>query len=453
MPRAETFTSRRGGIRRRARQHPDTATVVPPSGPPQRTTTAGAVAYSPPGVSPRTSQAAAVSRGLPVSPVAQATRQRGITQLNQALSSLTPAQRSLAPFAISAAREVGDVPASVLLALSGQESNYGQNQGPSSAGARGITQFIPSTRASFIQEYGVDPWKGPKEAFKATALYLKELNFKQDPQGALSGYSGGYASSAYNNPILSSAQNFRTLDKLAGSGAKIPGGGGGTKRSPASVAELFYDPGISLKEGSPIGSIGGHGTHVHVGSHDPRAEKKFINIARNRFGLNVGENLFVGDTPEPGVHVPGSMHYQSAKLPSGRPISLGADITGSPQAMMAYDRFIAKKFGGNPQVTGAAVGGFSAGYGGPVPVGAGGAMGGGTAAGGTAGGMPAAPAPPAYSPSQRSGISAIAPTAGGVSAAQSSLAALLGGQGGVPEEGNVPLLTQILSKRRYRPRR
>lgn len=30
------------------------------------------------------------------------------------------------------------------------------------------------------------------------------------------------------------------------------------------VTELFYDPGISIKEGSEIGAIGGHGDHVHV---------------------------------------------------------------------------------------------------------------------------------------------------------------------------------------------
>jgi hypothetical protein len=30
------------------------------------------------------------------------------------------------------------------------------------------------------------------------------------------------------------------------------------------VTELFYDPGISIKEGTEIGAIGGHGDHVHV---------------------------------------------------------------------------------------------------------------------------------------------------------------------------------------------
>lgn len=30
------------------------------------------------------------------------------------------------------------------------------------------------------------------------------------------------------------------------------------------LAELFYDPGISIKHGQRIGSIGGHGSHVHV---------------------------------------------------------------------------------------------------------------------------------------------------------------------------------------------
>jgi hypothetical protein len=31
-----------------------------------------------------------------------------------------------------------------------------------------------------------------------------------------------------------------------------------------SIAELFYDPGISIDNGTKIGPIGGHGSHVHV---------------------------------------------------------------------------------------------------------------------------------------------------------------------------------------------
>lgn len=44
------------------------------------------------------------------------------------------------------------------------------------------------------------------------------------------------------------------------------------KKWGAGVTELFYDPGISIKEGQPIGGIGGHGDHVHVAVAQPGAK-------------------------------------------------------------------------------------------------------------------------------------------------------------------------------------
>lgn len=41
------------------------------------------------------------------------------------------------------------------------------------------------------------------------------------------------------------------------------------KRFGGTVAEMFYDPGISLDEGVPVAPIGGHGTHVHVAIDEP----------------------------------------------------------------------------------------------------------------------------------------------------------------------------------------
>jgi hypothetical protein len=100
------------------------------------------------------------------------------------------------------------------MALMGQESNYGANTGPSSASAFGVTQFIPGTAKS----YGVVPGTSKKaiaSQVDGAAKYLRDLGFKKNPQAALSGYSGGYAASAYNNPILSNAKNFKALDAVA----------------------------------------------------------------------------------------------------------------------------------------------------------------------------------------------------------------------------------------------
>lgn len=139
---------------------------------------------------------------------------KALDSYNMPIPGLTDDQARLVPYALDAAAKTG-VPASLLLAVSGQESGFGTNLGPSSAGARGEMQFIPSTRQSMIQKYKVDPWAGPGQAMKAGALYLKELGVLEDPQRALSSYSGGYAQGAYNNPILQSAQQFRQVDAVA----------------------------------------------------------------------------------------------------------------------------------------------------------------------------------------------------------------------------------------------
>jgi len=187
-------------------------------------------------------------------PGPQTQRLRSI--LTQALRTIDdPNARRLAPDAIRAARKTG-IPASVLLALSGQESGYGVNTGPSSAGAQGVTQFIPSTRQSMIDKYGVDPWKNPKSGMLAAGLLLRDLGFKKDPQAALSGYSGGYDASAYNNPILSSARSFQALDRVAQTKAPVSGAGGGGQpfyKSYANFGLFNPDENTRLKFQRPFG--------------------------------------------------------------------------------------------------------------------------------------------------------------------------------------------------------
>jgi hypothetical protein len=76
--------------------------------------------------------------------------------------------------------------ATLLLKIASGESNF--NMGAvSSAGARGATQFIASTRQSYIQRYGVDPWKSPDEAIHATAIYMQTSGLAAyDPGGGRS---------------------------------------------------------------------------------------------------------------------------------------------------------------------------------------------------------------------------------------------------------------------------
>jgi hypothetical protein len=421
--------------------------------------------------------------GAPVrAAVAQQTAQRTATaSLNAALAGLTPAQRALAPFAVSAAQETG-VPASVLLALSGQESNYGQNQGPSSAGARGITQFIPSTRESFIQQHGVDPWAGPKQAFKATAIYLKDLGFAQDPQKALSGYSGGYSAGAYNNPILTNARNFRALDKVAGQGGPVGKLASGVGKGPylnpyGSPTEI--DQGVDYGGTGPIGAIGkgrvvgessfgggpylayqllkgprkGWTTYVAEGIsptvHPGQIVKKGQTIAQQSGGIEAG---WAGS---PKLPYRGGAQTLSQAQGDPRIAGRHTNFTGTPsESDPLAGRDFLKFLGGKPSSaaltsgvgigSSAGVGGFSAGFGGAVPVG-------GPGVPGVPQQAPPVSSAPAYSPSSGLAAQASAPT--DLSTIQGVLSSILGGTDSQGTQDAVPALTKILRRQRFRPRR
>lgn len=89
-----------------------------------------------------------------------------------------------------ASKKVG-VPIDILRAirLAGEKSNENQ---VSSAGARGVYQFIPSVRNSVLKKYGVDAWN-PNEASLAAAFLLKENadRNKGDYTAAVREYHGG----------------------------------------------------------------------------------------------------------------------------------------------------------------------------------------------------------------------------------------------------------------------
>lgn len=67
------------------------------------------------------------------------------------------------------------------------ESNFSM-QAVSSAGARGAAQFMPGTRDTFVQQYGVDPYAGPGQAVKAMAFHL---DGKHGHPAGLEGYNPG----------------------------------------------------------------------------------------------------------------------------------------------------------------------------------------------------------------------------------------------------------------------
>src|SRR5690349_5512888 len=94
--------------------------------------------------------------------------------------------------AAAQAYDLGPAGPSILAAINEIESGFGQNLGPSSAGAEGWMQFMPSTWA----EYGVDANNdgtkdpnNPNDAIFAAARYLRAAGMPEDPEGAVFSYN------------------------------------------------------------------------------------------------------------------------------------------------------------------------------------------------------------------------------------------------------------------------
>lgn len=243
---------------------------------------------------------------------------KAVRRSQPSLAGLSPAERDAAHYAEVAHRKYPDIPTSVLMSDQRQESGFDPNA-VSSAGAFGRSQFIPSTAA----EYGVRPGSS-KQAKRSQAVgqahYLHDLGFAQNPQKALSSYSGGYAASDYNDPVLVGAKDYAALDK--------PGNPRAVKRLAKAKAQA-KSVGLNTKPKSKVAGPGRIPSVVYIGH---QAEKKF--------GLHVGENpAFGGVSP---VHVSDSYHYRRDAKGRGEAI----DASGPPDKMMAFDRWVAQKYGG-----------------------------------------------------------------------------------------------------------
>ena len=113
----------------------------------------------------------------------------------------------LLPIWQSAGQAYG-IPWSVLAAIDKVESNFGQNMGPSSAGAIGWMQFMPDTWARWgIDANGdgvADPWNAT-DAIYSAARYLAATGGQTDIAGAV--YSYNHAQ-WYVDEVLQLAQQF-----------------------------------------------------------------------------------------------------------------------------------------------------------------------------------------------------------------------------------------------------
>lgn len=162
------------------------------------------------------------------------------------LSGLSPAERSVAPIVRKASKRYG-IPPSVLMSQISQESGFDPSA-VSSAGAFGLSQFIPSTAASYGVQRGTSR-KAQRSQVFGQAHYLSDLGFNQNPQQALSSYSGGYAASRYNNPILQGSRRYTALDKPS---KPTPEAAARLRRAKAGARRL----GIPTKPASPADRFG-----------------------------------------------------------------------------------------------------------------------------------------------------------------------------------------------------
>jgi hypothetical protein len=121
--------------------------------------------------------------------------------------------------------------ATLLLKIASGESGFNMHA-VSSADARGATQFIPSTRDSYIKSYGVDPWKSPDEAIHAAAIFMHTSGLAAYNPGG----GQGYIDYIIKQPIAPVGDGHRPLPggqkqrpeprQAAGAGSSSGGPGG-----------------------------------------------------------------------------------------------------------------------------------------------------------------------------------------------------------------------------------
>lgn len=176
---------------------------------------------------------------------------KAVRRTRPSLAGLAPEEKAVVPLARKAHRKYPDVPASLLMSLMRQESGF-DPAAVSSANAQGLTQFIPSTAASYGVKYGTGP-KEKQSQVTGAAKLLTDSNFAENPKEALTRYTGGYSDAEYNNPVLEGAKDYAVVDK-SGSPKAV-------RRYQKAVKEAEK---LGMKVGKPAPDIAPSGKYVKV---------------------------------------------------------------------------------------------------------------------------------------------------------------------------------------------
>jgi cell wall-associated NlpC family hydrolase len=160
---------------------------------------------------------------------------------------------------ISAEHKYG-VPWSLLAAIESIESGFGQNMGPSDAGARGPMQFMPATWASYGVDANGDRRKDimdPEDAIPAAARYLNANGAPQDLHQALFAYNHA---PWYVQKVLSLASTFADGGNLlVGSACADESMGDGSAQAVYAAANALHAMHVPYNYG------GGHITPARPG--------------------------------------------------------------------------------------------------------------------------------------------------------------------------------------------
>lgn len=164
------------------------------------------------------------------------------------LSNLSPAEQEVAHLAIAAHRKYPHYPIPVAMAQVKQESGFNA-AAVSSAGAQGLTQFIPSTAQTYGVQYGTGKREKRSQVFGQFKLMEDDLKQYGSVTGALNAYlglAGQSTPSEYSSNILAMAKDYKGV----GHGA-VPKG----LRKDLQAARARAQR-VGLKAGAPKQALG-----------------------------------------------------------------------------------------------------------------------------------------------------------------------------------------------------